>query len=123
MRWIYVLLPAIPSAAAAWWGIYEITRDFRPDDPGALGMFFLLLVVALAATLAPPIAYLNHRLAPEATKRDPWRVLRHSVWCGLCLTSWAWLQAQRSLNVAFALIIAMIFVAIEVLIVRLRARG
>lgn len=123
MRWIYVLLLAIPPAAAGWWGIYKITREFRPDDPGALTMFYTLLFLALAATLLPLVSYLNRRFAPESSKRSPWRAVRHSVWCGLCLTSWAWLQMQRALNVAFALIIAMIFVAIEVLIVRLKARS
>jgi hypothetical protein len=122
MRWIYVLLLAIPLAAAGWWGLYQVTSDFRPDDPGALSIFFALLFVALSATLAPLLAYLNQRFAPGVTQRDPWRVLRHSVWCGLCLTSWAWLQMQRAFNLAFALIIAMIFVAIEVLIVRLKTR-
>jgi hypothetical protein len=38
----------------------------------------------------------------------------------LCLTLWAWLQMLRAFNLAFALIIAMIFVAVEVLVMRLK---
>jgi hypothetical protein len=123
MRWIYVLLLSVPPAAAGWWGIYTIVGEFRPDDPGALTMFYILLFVASAATLLPLLAYLNQRFAHATNHRTIWTALRQSVWCGLCLTSWAWLLMQRALNVAFALIIAMIFVAIEVLIGRLKTRS
>ena len=80
----------------------------------------MILGLALTATLAPPAAYLNRRFAPAAVERDPWRFLRHSAWGGLCLASWAWLQTLRAFNLAFALIIALIFVAIEVLIIRIK---
>ena len=43
---------------------------------GALGAGLL----AITGTLAPAVAYLNRRLAPGPTARDPWRFLRHSAW-------------------------------------------
>jgi hypothetical protein len=58
-----------------------------------------------------------------AVRRDPLRFFRHSAWGGLCLSSWAWLQTHRAFNLAFAVVIALIFVAIEVLIVRLRSES
>jgi hypothetical protein len=122
MRGIYILSLALPTAALGWWGLYELTRRFGPDDSGALYLFFALLFLAITATAAPLAAYLNQRFAPTSYPRDPWRVLRHSAWLGLCLASWAWLQTQRAFNPAFAVIIAMILVSFEILIVRLKGR-
>jgi hypothetical protein len=107
-------------AAASWWGILALTGRVRPEQPGSLIAFFLLLFVACTATLALPLSYLNRRLAPGAVSRAPGRFLRHSVWGGLCLTSWTWLQMHRALNLSFALITTLIFLAAELLIVRIR---
>jgi hypothetical protein len=120
MRQKLISILAVLVAIVGWWGIYQLTGQVGPEQPGALTFFFALLFLALTATLAPPVAYLNRRFAPEAVERDPWRFLRHSAWAALCLTSWAWLQSHRVFNPAFALIIAAIFVGVELLIVRLR---
>ena len=114
-------IAAILFAIIGWWGLYELTRQVSPDQPGALAFFFSLLFLAASGTLAPAASYLNRRFAPEATAKDPWRPFRHSVWGGLCVAICAWLQMVRIFNVGFALIIALMFVAIEILIVRLRA--
>ena len=42
---------------------------------------------------------------------------------GLCLTFWAWLQMYRAFNLGFAFIIALIFVTIEILVVRIRSES
>ena len=123
MRDKLVTILAVLVAVVGWWALYELVGKVGPDQPGVLSFFFALLFLALTATLAPPAAYLNRRFAPEAVARDPWRFLRHSAWGGLCLTSWVWLQTLRALNPAFALIIALIFIAVEVLIVRLRSES
>ena len=120
MRYRLISFVAILMAIVGWWGVYELIGKVGPDQPGVKPFFFALLFLALTATLAPPAAYLNRRLAPEAVARDPWRFLRHSAWAGLCLTTWAWLQMLRAFNLGFALVIALIFVALEVLIIKLR---
>jgi hypothetical protein len=120
MRDKLITILAVLAFVVGWWGLYELTGRVGPNQPGAMTFFFALLFLALTATLAPPAAYLNRRFAPDAVARDPWRFLRHSAGGGLCLSSWAWLQMLRAFNLAFALIIALIFIAIEVLIVRLR---
>lgn len=122
MREIVIIVLSLILAGTGWWGVYSLPGKVWPDEPGALVFFFALLFLAFTGTLAPPITFLNRRFAPEAYAQDPWRVFRHSVWAALCLVSWAWLQMLGALNVAFALIIAMIFIAIEVLIIRLRGR-
>lgn len=118
-----IIIVAILVAVIGWWGIYELTRQVGPEQPGARTFFFALLLVAVAGTLAPAAAYLNRRLAPEAAAADPWRFFRHSVWGGLCVVICAWLQMHRTFNVGFALIVGLIFVAIEILIIRLRAES
>jgi hypothetical protein len=120
MRNKFITIFAVLASVVGWWGLYELTGKVGPNQPGAMTFFFALLFLALTATLAPPAAYLNRRFAPDAVTSDPWRFLRHSAWGGVCLSSWAWLQMLRAFNLAFALIIALIFIAIEVLIVRLR---
>ena len=123
MRPRLLIVMSILLAVVGWWGLYELTRRTLPDEPGALSLFLAILFLAVTGTLAPAVAYLNRRLAPEATARDPWRFLRHSAWTGLCLVAYAWLQVHRALNVGYALVIALILVAFEVLIVRLRGEA
>jgi hypothetical protein len=121
MRYGLISVIAAMAAAIGWWGLYELINQVSPEQQGATALFFALLFLALTATLVPPAAYLNRRFAPAAVARDRFRFLRHSAWTALCLTAWAWLQMHRAFNLALALVIALIFVAIELLIVRLRA--
>jgi hypothetical protein len=115
----YVLSVAILVAVAGWWGLYQFTTRVWPEEPGAQLSFFALLFVTLAATLAPAAAVLNHRFAAKGSKPGPGRFLRHSVWGGLCLTSFAWLQSHGAMNLGFAFVIILIFVAIEVFMLRM----
>jgi hypothetical protein len=123
MRDKLIVVLAILIAVIGWWGLYELTGQVTPEQPGVLAFFFALLFLAVMATLAPAAAYLNRRFAPGAAARDPWRFFRHSAWGGLCVTAWAWLQMHQALNVGLALITILIFVAIEVLLSRLRGES
>jgi hypothetical protein len=118
-----LILISILMAVVGWWGLYELYSRTLPDQPGALSLFLALLFLALTATLAPAVAFLDRRLAPRATARDPWRFLRHSAWASICVVVYAWLQVQRALNVGYVLVIPFILVAVEVLIVRLRGEA
>ena len=121
MREKLITVLAILLAIVGWWGVYELTGKVEPKQPGVQSFFFALLFVALTGTLVPPIAYLNRRFAPVAVTSDPLRFLRHSAWGALCLSSWVWLQIHRALNFGFALVIALMFIAVEVLIARVRS--
>jgi hypothetical protein len=123
MRDRLITIGAIFLAIVGWWGLYELTGKVGPDEPGSQPFFFALLFLALTATLIPPAAYLNRRFAPQAVERDPLRFLRHSAWGGLVLSSWVWLQTQRAFNLGFAVVIALMFFAVEVLIVRMRSES
>jgi hypothetical protein len=121
MRDRLVTIVSIPMAVVGWWGLYELVGSYTPGQPGALSLFFILLFLAVTATLAPPATYLNRRFAPVATDRDPWRFLRHSAWGGICVLVWAWLQMHRAFNPGFAVVTILIFVTVEVLLWRLRS--
>jgi hypothetical protein len=116
-----ITLVALLVAAIGWWGQYELLGLLTADQPGAVEFFFALLFLAITATLIPAAAFLNRRFAPVATERDPWRILRHSAWGGISVVVWGWLQLHRVFNVGFALITILMFVALEVLITRLRS--
>lgn len=118
-----LIVLSILLAAVGWWGLYVLTSRSLPGEPGALTFFLALLFLAVTGTLAPAVAYLNRRLAPASTARDPWRFLRHSAWASLCVVAYAWLQVHRALNLGYALVIPLILVAVEVLIVRLRGEA
>jgi hypothetical protein len=123
MRGKLVTLLAILAAVIGWWGLYELMGKTTPEQPGALSFFYALLFLAVTAILIPPSSFLNRRFAPEPAAQDPWRSLRHSAWGGICVTSWAWLQAHRAFNLGFALLTVLILVAIEILIARLRVEA
>jgi drug/metabolite transporter (DMT)-like permease len=114
---------ALLVAAIGWSSLIVLANQAHADQPGALPFFFALLFLAVFGTLAPAAAFLNRRFAAEATANDPWRFFRHSAWGGLCVTVCAWLQMHRIFNIGFALVIALMFVAVEILIVRLRAQS
>jgi hypothetical protein len=123
MRNRLITVTAVTLALVGWWGLYELTALVGPDQSGALYMFFALLFLAVTATLLPAALYLNQRLAPGAISRDPLRFFRQSAWGGIAVGISAWLQMHRAFNLGFALVIVLIFVAVEVLIVRLRAEA
>lgn len=119
MRTIAVLLVAVIVTIAGWWGLYQFWTTVWPEQPGAQLSFFILLFLTLTATLAPIAAFLNRRFGSGPAPCSPWRFLRHSVWGALCLTAYAWLQTHQAFNLGFAFIIALIFVAIEIFILRM----
>jgi FtsH-binding integral membrane protein len=123
MRDRLILALAVVLAVVGWWALYQMTGQIGPEQAEARILFFALLLLTIIATLTPVTAYLNRRFAPESSTRAPLRYLRHSVLSGLCLSSWIWLQTQRAFNLGFAFIIALIFVAVEVLIVRIRGES
>jgi hypothetical protein len=116
-----ITVVAILLAIVGWWGVVLLTGQVRPSQPGAQPFFFALLFLALTGTLTPLISFLNRRFAPQSIRQDPLRFLRQSAWAALCLSAWVWLQMHRAFNLGFALVIALMFVAIEVLLSRTRS--
>jgi len=123
VRWSYVLMIAIPAATVGWLGLYDVIQNHPPSEAGALTRFYALLALAVSATLAPAVAYLDRRFSAGGGRRHRWRFVRQSLWCGLCLASWAWLQSVREFNLAYAVLIAIVFLAVELLFIRLTSKA
>ena len=123
MRDKLISVLAVLAAVGGWWTLHQPVSSARPEQPGVLAVFYALLFLTLTATLVPVMAYLNRRFAHESMARAPLRYLRLSVLAGLCLSSWVWLQANRAFNLGFAFIIALIFVAVELFISRMRGES
>jgi len=85
-------------------------------SPGTLTQlaFFLLLFVALMATLVPIAFYFNHRFASSESGEDGVRAFRQSGLAALLLVLCAWLRMIRSLSWPVALLLLGVLGIIEV---------
>ncbi|MBK8432637.1 MAG: hypothetical protein IPL28_15680 [Chloroflexi bacterium] len=93
------------------------------DVPTLLSAAYPEVVLAFLAAVAlsgiglamPLVYYLNKRFWPQ--QLGAMLVLRQAMWVGLWSAACTWLQMNRALNLAVALLVAIIFVLIEGLIV------
>jgi hypothetical protein len=115
----YTNLAAGLMIVIGWGGVFYLVRDVVPDA-GARWIFFVLLYIAVTGTALPFVGFLNHRFGERHL--PDWVILRQSMWCGLYVTTCVWLQIPRVLNWTIALLMASIFIVIEIF-VRLRERS
>lgn len=84
--------------------------------------FLASLMVAVTGLAMPLVYYLNRRLQPGASPPAYLTVLRQSLWIGLWVAFCAWLQMNRTLGLAVALLVAFVLFLFELLLqVRRRA--
>ena len=117
---ISFLPTAIILGILGWGGLYLLIQNTIPTV-GPRWLFFFLGVLAITGTALPAVAFLNRRF-PTVPPATPGMVIREAIWVGLYLTTLAWLQLGRVLNLALAFLLAVGFIAIEIL-VRLRERS
>lgn len=84
---------------------------------------FLAGIMVAVTGLVFPVAYLlNRRLQAGGGRPNFFVVLRQSMWVGLWLAFCAWLQMNRTLGIAIALLVAAVLLMFELLLqVRHRA--
>lgn len=126
---------AMNHAVDNWWPFdvarLDLVRATALDqvDPAALMeavnfdivFAFLSAVVAVAAGLALPVVYfLNRRFSDQ--KPNFLVVLRQSMWVGFWVSFCLYLQMNRMLGVAIALLVAAVLILFE-FIVQLRTRA
>ncbi|HRL14496.1 MAG TPA: hypothetical protein PKX07_21620 [Aggregatilineales bacterium] len=110
-----VLIGAAVMFVVGWVGLYLLVTTQIPRLGGQLWLFFVLLNVAVTGTVLPFIRYLNVRFTPVRADLPPAGVIvRQSVWVGLYAVACAWLQIPRALSLPTALLLALVFVVIEV---------
>jgi hypothetical protein len=112
-RWVSA---AVLVAFLSWTGLWGVIQ--LPITDLAKILFFVLLFVAIASTVMPPIAYLNARFGQcdnQRTHRA--RFVRQSIWLGAFIVIAAWLQMRRMLTVTLALILMAVFALTETFLI------
>lgn len=110
-----VLISAVVMLIIGWGGLYLLVTNQPPRLAGQLWLFFVLLDIAITGTAIPIVRYLNVRLTPINAPLPPGGiVVRQSVWIGLYIVTCAWLQIPRVLTPVIAILLALVFIAIEV---------
>jgi hypothetical protein len=77
--------------------------------------FLALLLLATGASGVPVALFLNRRFATLRRGRDQTRALRQSLWVSAFAVLCAWLQMERSLTWASALVFLGVFALLELL--------
>ncbi|NIS78730.1 MAG: hypothetical protein GTO14_00520 [Anaerolineales bacterium] len=108
-----LMIAAVILAAMGWLGLLLLMR-FTLPTVFPRWLFFFLWVSAVSGTVLPFI-WLIHRRFPPAFPAPPSTLLRQSLWIGLYASLCAWLQINRSLSLALALILAVGLVVLEAL--------
>jgi hypothetical protein len=110
-----VLISAAVMIMVGWGGLYLLVTTQPPRLAGQLWLFFVLLHVAITGTAIPVVRYLNLRFTPLTEALPPGGIIvRQSVWIGLFVVICAWLQIPRVLSPIVAVLLALVFLAIEV---------
>lgn len=109
-----VLLSAVVLLIVGWGGLYWLVTTQIPRIGGQIWIFFVLLQMAITGTAIPLVRYINVRFTPIRAPLPPGGIIvRQSVWIGLYLVVCAWLQIPRVLTPIVALLLALVFIAIE----------
>ena len=116
LRWWIIL--SLPLASFSFYSLYYLYTHIEPNPnvilagPQLLFLFFMFL--GLSAGAVPVTAYMNYRFAKSGwIKRDKARLLREGGWVGLFGVLLAYLQLIRALNWTISLVLASVFILIE----------
>lgn len=108
-----ILIGALLLASTGWGGLYLLVTSEYPRV-GQIWLFFVLLHIAVSATVLPIVRYINVRLTPRSRMIPPAGVvIRQSIWIGLFAVACAWLQIPRALTPPNAFFIALAFLIVE----------
>ncbi len=116
LRW-WVLL-SLGLAALSFGALYYVIFYIWPNANDILAapqmLVLLLLFLAAGSASIPFIGYLNYRFATSGwLSRDRMRLIRQGSWCGLLAVVLAYLQLVRALNLVISLVLAAVFMLIE----------
>jgi hypothetical protein len=109
-----IMIASLILIVVGWGGLYQLVTTTLPRV-GQRWLFFVLLHIAVSATVLPFIRYLNIRFTPVDYDLPPSGVIvRQSVWLGVFAVTCAWLQIPRVLSLPTAFFLALALVVIEV---------
>ncbi len=94
-------------------------HDYRP-------LFFAAIWLTVSGVVLP-LVWLLHRRFGRPDAGESWRsffkIVRQASWVGIWVCSCAWLQTNRTLNWAMALLILVVLILVEVMVLtRLEAQ-
>jgi hypothetical protein len=112
---VVIFLPAsILLFIIGWGGLIVLVISTLPTV-GPRWLFFFLCVLAVTGTMLPVIAFLNRRF-PSTPPPSAMVVVRQALWFAVYVSTLAWLQIGRVLNVALAILLAIGLGLIEFLL-------
>jgi hypothetical protein len=105
------MIAAAVLAGVGWTGLFIVLR-FTLPTLGPRWFFFFLCTLAATGTSIPFLWFLHRRFkAGAATAAST--LLRRALWIGAYAALCIWLQINRSLSLALALLLAVGFASIE----------
>jgi hypothetical protein len=114
-KFLKAFLPlSIILTVIGWGGLLIVVRGTVPTL-GPRWFFFFLGVLALTGPALPLVYFLNQRF-PSTPPVEDMVILRQSLWVGVFGSTVAWLQLGRVLTTGMALLLAAVFILIEVLL-------
>ncbi len=103
-----------------WGGLFLLLNSTEPTLLPRW-LFFFLIVVGFTGLGLPLVSFLNHRFPSDPPARVQ-VIVRQALWVGVYASTLAWLQFGRVLNWALAILVGLVFFAIEWFL-RLRERS
>jgi hypothetical protein len=97
-----------------WGGLAALVFNTLPTV-GPRWLFFFLCVLAVTGTMLPITAFLNRRF-PSTPPPTTMVIVRQALWFAVYVSTLAWLQIGRVLNIALAILLAIGLGLIEFLL-------
>jgi len=115
--WVVTLL-AFLLGVGNWAGLGYLVTYYVPD-PSTVALSLLLVFLAVTGTAMPFAHLLNYRFGPKAEPDgkphvNRWRIWRQSSLLGLMVVLGLWFQLLRVLNPIIVILLAGVYVLIEV---------
>lgn len=107
-----VFISGLLLGALGWFGLAYVILYTDPKL-GYRWLFFFFVMLSVAGTSLPVVAFLNRRFASDPPA-DEGVILRQAVLIGLYCSLMVWLQQGRILNSVMAFFLAVGFVLVEV---------
>ena len=108
-------LPAFLILLAAGGGGLALVINLTLPTLGPRRLFFFFLVLLGAGAALPAAYFLNLRF-PTTPPAERSVILREALWAGIFISLMAWLRMGRVLTFPLGVILAAVFVLIEVLL-------
>lgn len=107
-----IILVAVVIAILGWAGLAGLVFFTRAPLLVRIA-FFILLFIALMATLVPLTFYINNRFVKSGAAYDLRRPIRQSAWVALFFVVCVWLQMIRALHWIVVALLAGVFILLE----------